>query len=75
MNRRLLICCMIFFSMLPCAVADILMVAGRVQQLTSPFVLEKEEILAPVVPALRLIGNTVQLQGKSVTIITPTRLR
>lgn len=52
--------------------ADTLVVAGRVQTLPAPLITEGNDVLAPVVPALRLLGARAAVNGKSVSIQAPT---
>jgi len=46
-------------------------VAGRVQQLSSPLIVEGGEVLAPVAPALRLLGMTVKQNNGVITLTAP----
>ena len=67
--RRLLICALVL--LLPLfALADTLTVAGRVQQLTSPLVVDGSEVLAPAAPSLRVLGVTVRQQNGVITLAT-----
>lgn len=47
--------------------ADTLVIAGRTYAV-APFVLEHDEVLAPIAPALRLVGATVAVAAEQVTI-------
>jgi N-acetylmuramoyl-L-alanine amidase len=59
--------------MLPCiALADTLIVAGHTQLLTAPLIAEKNDVLAPVLPTLRLLGARAACKGAALTIMTPT---
>lgn len=51
--------------------ADSLVVAGHIQPLATPLIMEGDEILAPLVPSLRLLGVKAVQQGATVTLTSP----
>jgi N-acetylmuramoyl-L-alanine amidase len=68
---RLLICWLIGLCCILGVTADTLVVAGRSQELPAPLITEGSEVLAPVVPALRLLGARASVKGNTVTIAAP----
>ena len=68
MTWRLLICGLIGLILSAYAHADTLVVAGYAQTLTTPFILADDEVLAPVVPALRLLGAGATRQGANIQL-------
>lgn len=66
---RLLVCILLGLMFPLLALADSLVVAGRAQQLASPVIVDGTEVLAPVLPALRLLGVVSHRQG-SIIILT-----
>ncbi len=72
MLSRLLICWLIGLCSILFATADTLVVAGRAQTLAAPLITEGNDVLAPVVPALRLLGARATVKGNSITIAAAT---
>ncbi len=64
-----LICCSLLL-VIGClgAWADTLVVAGRTQRLPAPLIIEGDEVLAPLTPALRLLGARAAQHGANLTI-------
>jgi len=71
LNWRLLICSSLALFFLLVSAADTLIVAGHSQLLTRPLIVEKGEVLAPLVPALRLLGATTALKGTILAVTLP----
>ncbi|MHB9133239.1 MAG: N-acetylmuramoyl-L-alanine amidase [Armatimonadota bacterium] len=70
MSRRMLLLSLVLLLCPILALADTLVVAGHKQELTSPFIMEGEEVLAPVVPSLRFLGARVATTASTITITT-----
>lgn len=68
MFRRILICCLLALLYPLLAQADTLVVSGRTQTLAAPFVIEGDEILAPLLPSLRLLGASATVNGATITL-------
>lgn len=71
MRRQFLICSCLALLLSLAAMADTLAVAGHSQQLIQPLVVAGDEVLAPLVPSLRLLGATVAVQDRSLDIAVP----
>ena len=71
MNRRLLICSTLALLFMLVSAADSLIVAGHSQQLLRPLIVEKGEVLAPVVSTLHLLGATIAFTGSTLSITLP----
>lgn len=72
MFSRLLICWFIGLCCILGVTADTLVVAGRAQTLPAPLITEGNEVLAPVMSSLRLLGVRATVKGNNVTLSAPT---
>lgn len=70
MTWRLLICSLLAAICTLLAAADTLVVAGRPQPLAVPLIIEGDEVLCPLTPALRLLGVSATHDGASITLTT-----
>lgn len=68
MTWRILICIVLGLLCPIITLADTLVVAGHAQELSSPLVVEGDEVLAPVLPALRLLGIHYVRTGSTLTL-------
>ncbi len=65
---RLLICCLTGILCPLFAFADTLIVAGHTQTLTAPLVVDGNEVLAPLAPALELLGAHSTMTNSTISI-------
>lgn len=66
--RRLLICCLLGLLCSLAIFADTLLVAGRAQPLPAPLVVAGNEVLAPLAPALEVLGAQATLTNTTISI-------
>jgi N-acetylmuramoyl-L-alanine amidase len=69
--RRFLLCLTLGWAGLLAVQADTLVVAGLSSDLTPPMLIEDADVLAPIAPALRLLGAPTTI-SESAIAITPT---
>lgn len=65
---RLLVCVSIAIITMLASWADTLVVAGHTSLYSTPFVSEQGDVLAPLLPALRLLGASTTVSGSTVTV-------
>jgi N-acetylmuramoyl-L-alanine amidase len=65
---RLIACSFIIVVGCLGAWADTLVVAGRSQRLSAPLIVDGDDVLAPLTPALRLLGARAAVRGTTATI-------
>ncbi|MHB9026142.1 MAG: N-acetylmuramoyl-L-alanine amidase [Armatimonadota bacterium] len=72
MKLRVVICSLLVLLAVMALWADTLVVAGHERQLAAPLLIEGDEVLAPVVSSLHLLGAGVTVADGAVAITMPT---